>query len=247
MRVFFVVFLFFSLVLSSEKKKKEDLLLSLVESCLALERGLWVTHFNVTHDDKGLVMRASRNMTAGEIVFEIPFSLHFNWQKVSSFLPRNVTSVDIDRQMLVAVYLAFERFQILPRKEKPKWWDISSYFSLFREPLSLLGVWADMMPDHVDNAAYWTTEDWKEARSLAYFPETINIDDAWKKLKPSNVLTEEQLRWGYSMLLSRTFADIEGAAIAVPLADLFNHDYDPNVGVSIDKVKMFLYSSLDST
>ncbi len=48
-------------------------------------------------------------------------------------------------------------------------------------------------------------------------------------------LHKDEFLWGYAMLLSRSFKDLTGAAVLLPVSDLFNHDFEPNVVASIER------------
>jgi hypothetical protein len=98
----------------------KELLMALVAKCV-VEHGAWVTAFDLqSYPTKGNGVFASRDMKSGEIVIELPFSLHLNQDFAAQFVPR--LSSDVDPQILIAIYIAMERFHKLPRVAK-SWWE----------------------------------------------------------------------------------------------------------------------------
>jgi hypothetical protein len=91
------------------------------------------------------------------------------------------------------------------------------------------------MPSSVANAALWSEDDNLFARKI--WPEVAVLHNlSWIRTKLTHIdLTFEQFVWGYSMLLSRSFKDVLGRAALTPIADLFNHNFKPNVRASVDR------------
>jgi hypothetical protein len=228
-----LVLVVLSLGQSQEQEKTDRLLQAVVERCFAL--GGWVTRFDlrVTKNGRGVV--ASRDMAAGETVVELPHALHLNQDTVARFLPPSVLEAAVDPQVRVAVYLAMERFGVLPRRVARS----VSWLRSFFEPAERVSEWsalAELMPDRVDNAAHWGAEEQRTAAQLFRNPPTFvhDLSATWAVLERAETgLTREQFVWGYSMLLSRSFKDLLGRAVLFPVADMLNHSPDPNVKASL--------------
>lgn len=143
-------------------------LISLVTNCMLRDRSTWVSAFSLqTIPGKGLAVRASRDMMAGEVVTELPYSLHVN----SEFASRMVSTHFSDPQIGIAVCLASQRHQKLPQ---PSFW---SRIWPWSPSISFFPDFVDLMPSHVSNAAYWSDDDFALAKSY------------WGGLKPVHNLT----------------------------------------------------------
>lgn len=99
---------------------------------------------------------------AGEWLLEIVPEWQVTLDMAEAFVPRHVARplLTIDAQLIIAVYLAMERFELLPRRPEP--W----YSSLWpwTQPVSLMHRFVDMMPAHVPlPTLYWSESDVREA------------------------------------------------------------------------------------
>ncbi len=201
--------LLFLLVLAlgrpQEQAAVNRLLQTLVEQCFA--KGGWITRFDLRATEHGLGMVASRNMAAGETLAELPYALHLNQDAVGPFLPRSVLEAAVDPQVHVAVFLAMERFGVLPRRPARRLSWLRSWLEA-GERVSQFASLADLMPPHVANAAHWSGAEWRVAEKLLAGPLGFvhDLDETWAALAGAGTgLTREQFLWGYSMLLSRSF------------------------------------------
>ncbi len=215
---------------SARLDELNKLLLCVVEKSVA--EGAWVSHFELGASSSGLGVVASRDMAAGEVVVELPHPLHVNAAFAARFLPREVLESGVDPQVWVAVYLAMERFGALSRRKATlfeSWWPWS-------KPVSSLCCFADLMPDHVANAAHWTAQEQREAMQMGPLGFVHDVNATWALLEGRVNLTQTQFLWGFSMLLSRSFKDMNGGAVLFPIADLFNHASNPNVVASMTQI-----------
>lgn len=169
---------------------------------------------------------ASFLFTKRQVVVELPYSLHVNSKFARRYVPDEMSAMD--PQLGIATYLALERFKKLAPRKSPSW--LSWFWPWSGEGVSsALPEYVAMMPDRVENAAYWEDEDFLEARR--YFPQLQplhNLSWVWTQVEGKVNLTrvklfmilgcvlvifffkKDEFWWGYSMLLSRSFKDIEG-------------------------------------
>lgn len=224
------------------------------EAVLELPHSL---HINALFASRFLPRRMTRNSGVGEEESFATFASNvLRWLLSSnSFLARwfpslakrfsssSLETLDhVPQVMWVPIYLAMERFNLLPRGVKESWWP-------WAPPVSFLADWVDMMPEHVDNAAHWTADDISYARQFLPALDVHNLNATWRVMQamPDNPLqSQDQLRWGYSMMLSRSFRDIKGQVVMLPIADLFNHDhFDPNVEGRVEPVTPMTFDVTD--
>ena len=241
-RVFLVVSLVCVMMARARPREAEEvqrLLRAVVATCV--ERGGWITHFELRRrPGSGLGVVASRAMAAGEAVAELPYALHLNQETVARFLSPAVLAAAVDPQVRVAVFLALERFGLLPRGRPPRPRSWLAWF--LGSPPELVSEWAalaELMPDRVENAAHWEAgREEREAAALLRGPLGFihDVGATWAALEGAGTgLTRAKFVWGYSMLLSRSFRDILGRAVIFPVVDLFNHAARPNVRAAVEQ------------
>jgi hypothetical protein len=178
--------LLFCLFLSSSSVAGFDYnasLVSLVRFCV-LDQHAWVSAFSLQQiDGKGLAVVASRDMKAGEVLVEMPVSLHVTGQVAASVVGRFRS---LDDQIAIAVLFASVRFGKLQVEKHPSFW--SRFWPWAPAAIPFLSDYVALMPHHVANAAHWNDDDLLAARTL--WPElkpVHNLSWVWNELHASAV------------------------------------------------------------
>lgn len=189
---------------------------------LAAVKGTWVAHFRVAAvPGAGRGVVASQDMPEGSLVLHLPVEWHLDWRSVEGFLSSSTSRAlrRVDAQQLVAVYVALERFRLLPRE--PSWWQ------WLTGPVSWAPIarWVDQLPASPASFVDWPPALLRDAAQLLGQPLSPLWDVAllWEAVAAAGTgLSESQWRWGYAVLASRSFHSPNGATL-LPVADLFNH------------------------